>query len=392
MSFDDFETTLEDFGSSTPSQPEPLLNDGAMFLPWHKPRKQWIRENQWWKQIERNLINNPTFGTDTIKYFGLPGKDLLDIRYFEQRLSSSNKKICLLGLINSPQEWKSAQEQLSKIYDLIGIDKDSSIERLDFDNLLDYNTIGYSKIKKFEYFHIVNLDFCSSLIPNNTNDNRLRALEHLIHYQLQKVPNNWLLFITTRTSKDTSNSNTYEELVRCVDHNLIQDDFYNKFIEIFSDVILNDRSIDRNSLENQKFINIFIVGLFNWISKNSHELNFDIKLSSLACYDIQGDNSNDMISMCFTFKKILSSPTIPANLLSLRETNLRALSKIQKIIPLDTIISSDIDRYTSIVQQQIQLLNEAGYDTSQYIAEMCTSDLQSFSVDPEIFANSLQLS
>ena len=391
MAFDDFETSLEDFGSSTTSQPVIPLNNGTIFLPWHKPRKQWIRVNQWWKQIERNLINNPTFGTDTIKYFGLPGKDLLDIRYFEQQLSALNKKICLLGLINNPQEWESAQAQLSKIYDLIGIDEDSTIERLDFDNLLNYNTIGYTKIKKFEYFHIVNLDFCSSITPVSSNDDRLRALEHLIHYQLQQVPNNWLLFITTRTSKETSNSNSYEELIRCIDQTLTDDTYFSQFINVFSDVLLNERSLDRNNLGDQKFINMFIVGLFNWISANSHKLNFNIKLSSIACYDIQGDSSNDMISMCFTLKRSLSSPSSPANLPSLIEMNTRALSKIQERIPLDNIIASgDISNYKSIVKQQIQLLNEAGYDTSQYVTQMCTEDLQNFTIDYETFMQSLE--
>lgn len=391
MAFDDFETSLEDFGSSTTSQPTIPLNNGTIFLPWHKPRKQWIRVNQWWKQIERNLINNPTFGTDTIKYFGLPGKDLLDIRYFEQQLSALNKKICLLGLINNPLEWKSAQAQLSKIYDLIGIDEDSTIERLDFDNLLNYNTIGYSKIKKFEYFHIVNLDFCSSITPISSNDDRLRALEHLIHYQLQQVPNNWLLFITTRTSKETSNSNSYEELIRCIDQTLTNDIFYSQFIEVFSDVLLDERSIDRNNLEDQKFINMFIVGLFNWISKNSHALNFDIKLSSIACYDIQGDNSNDMISMCFTFKKSLSTPSTPANLPTFIEMNVRALDKIKRIIPLDNIINTgDINIYKSIVKQQMNLLDEAGYDTTHYVEQMCSEDLHKFSIDTETFLQSLE--
>ena len=71
--------------------------------------------------------------------------------------------------------------------------------------------------------------------------------------------------------------------------------------------------------------------------------------------------------------------------------NTRALSKIQGKIPLDNIIASgDISNYKSIVKQQIQLLNEAGYDTSQYVTQMCTEDLQNFAIDHETFVQSLE--
>ena len=50
------------------------------FKPWHKPRKQYIRLRQWCA-IVRWLIRKVGMQQgDSLRYLGLPGEDLLDIR------------------------------------------------------------------------------------------------------------------------------------------------------------------------------------------------------------------------------------------------------------------------------------------------------------------------
>ena len=55
------------------------------FLPWHRPRKHFVRREQWQQQIEI-LADAGQLEHQTIRYLGLPGTDLLDIRHFHRTL------------------------------------------------------------------------------------------------------------------------------------------------------------------------------------------------------------------------------------------------------------------------------------------------------------------
>src|SRR5688572_2250608 len=55
------------------------------FLPWHRPRKHFVRHEQWQQQIE-NLVDAGQVEDQTLRYLGLPGTDLLDIRHFHRTL------------------------------------------------------------------------------------------------------------------------------------------------------------------------------------------------------------------------------------------------------------------------------------------------------------------
>src|SRR4051812_14989998 len=55
------------------------------FAPWHRPRKQFVRDHQWKVQINSMLADVPT-EDGTLKYLGLPGADLLDLRHFHSEV------------------------------------------------------------------------------------------------------------------------------------------------------------------------------------------------------------------------------------------------------------------------------------------------------------------
>lgn len=373
MKFDDFDTTFDDFG--TPEETTKNVIEKKEFLPWHKPRKQWIRHKQWWTQIDEHIVKKLKPGIDTIKYFGLPGNDLLDIRFFQQKLPSLQKKICLFGLINTEIGWSSAQTQLSKIMDLDGVDKSSKVEQLNFDYLENTSSIAFDKLMEFGCFDVVNLDFCENVIPNAT-ENRLKALHNFMEYQFQKISENWVLFITTRSSKDTTNSGLYEELVACIDENLSEVIYFQEFIRVFSSILLNNNSIVRSDLENQKHINMLVVGLMNWLVKTAHNRHFKGKLSNVVRYDITGENTNDMMSMCFVFTRVMNFPNANPPLPTKAEQAKNSLNKLANISNLDDImISGGINYYAQFVKEQIDLLKEAGYHTDDYLNQICTNDL-----------------
>jgi hypothetical protein len=50
------------------------------FQPWHRPRKQFVRKEQWAVQLEA-LLDARGSKPEVLRYLGLPGIDLLDLRH-----------------------------------------------------------------------------------------------------------------------------------------------------------------------------------------------------------------------------------------------------------------------------------------------------------------------
>ena len=84
-----------------------------------------------------------------IKYFGLPGEELLDINYFSKKLSakSSDKTILVHGFIDSANGKNQAEARLSELLDRENISKESKVERFNFHALADKKSLAINKIK-----------------------------------------------------------------------------------------------------------------------------------------------------------------------------------------------------------------------------------------------------
>ncbi|WP_313599691.1 PP_RS20740 family protein [Pseudomonas sp.] len=386
--FQEFGLDVEDFGLSEeeePAQatiePEEIAQDEALlagsFLPWHKPRKQWVRDKQWWGQINLHILPNLK-GMDTVRYFGLPGDDLLDVRYLQQKLSGSGKSVFILGLLSNQAGWEAAQKQLSKALDSDGIHRDSAVEKLNFDHLENPQSLAYQKMAKIGYFDVVNLDFCGNVIGPQLKSRRLDAIQNLLGYQFQVVPQRWLLFLTTRSSRATSCLETFERLAECLDQNLTVAEFWEEFNVRFDTAPLHpNRSLDRDALDGQHFIDVYTIGLFKFIVELAVKNKFKIKMDSVVKYDIEGEEaSSDMISMCLVFTKVLNRPDGTAQE-ELTEPGmaLRGLRKLKEMRCVDEIIVEDVDKYVACVKQKIVLLEQSGRSVAGYVEEVCIKDI-----------------
>ena len=57
----------------------PSIQRAREFLPWHRPRKQFVR--RMWKGCLEDILKQREPDSE-ISYLGLPGADLLDLRFF----------------------------------------------------------------------------------------------------------------------------------------------------------------------------------------------------------------------------------------------------------------------------------------------------------------------
>ena len=99
---DDLTTGIFDDIEYLPTQIEP-----KEFKPWHKPRKQFVRREQLSALLLR-LYEKREPG-DPLCYLGLPGTDLIDLRYLHEQLcSESERPLRFLGFNTEAQPGNNA--------------------------------------------------------------------------------------------------------------------------------------------------------------------------------------------------------------------------------------------------------------------------------------------
>jgi len=66
------------------------------YKPWHHPVKQIVRARQW-AALTKRLIEARTDATAKLRYFTLPGPDLLDVRVL-----AADPRVGVVQILNSP--------------------------------------------------------------------------------------------------------------------------------------------------------------------------------------------------------------------------------------------------------------------------------------------------
>ena len=120
-----------------------------VFLPWHRPRKQFVRVKQWCEQIKK-LLDEIQIEGGALRYFGLPGIDLLDLRCFHHTICvPRNLKLCFLGFNSGSDPASSEQAELNisldEISKLGSIDPRSMVIPDDFRRLASDQSIAWQR-------------------------------------------------------------------------------------------------------------------------------------------------------------------------------------------------------------------------------------------------------
>src|SRR6185436_18738785 len=82
-----------------PLAPPPTVLRKFKPAPWHRPRKQYIREHQWNREIIKQIIERrPDKQSETlIRVFGLPSSEYLDLLSMKGLCDEHQQKVMYLG-------------------------------------------------------------------------------------------------------------------------------------------------------------------------------------------------------------------------------------------------------------------------------------------------------
>jgi hypothetical protein len=353
------------------------------FAPWHLPRKQFVRDHQWKVQLNSMLADVPT-EDGTLKYLGLPGADLLDLRHFHSEVClPRNIGLRFLGFNSAAQPLNSGQTEfnvsLDEVLRLPGIDQRSMVLGDSFERVGNDNSLAWKKARDLGPFDVINLDLCdgfASGAPSSLSDTHYDAVNKLMSLQARrKGP--WLLLLTTRVGAGHVHADVLQRLVRTYAANLTQ---CPAFLAASRNLLAVD---DQATLETVKgtangLISIFLCGLCKWLIRIGlqHQPPTTAEVKSVIGYRVvQGSEHIDLVSLAVRFSPtfrpiddplgLAQQPVVAPDECTPSE---RALRRVVDRRDADHILHENPGLKEQLVNATATLLEQARYDCTAYRA------------------------
>lgn len=361
-----------------------------VFKPWHKPRKQYVRHNQWWLHLDSLIKRSREYNDiSTIKYFGLPGSDLLDINFFSKKMLTeekfNSKKLLVHGFIDTALEKEKADLRLTELLDRTNVDRDSKVEHYNFHALARKDSLAFRQIKQSGAYHLINLDFCDGIFKQET----INAMMELLTIQFNKMLDTpWLLFLTTRADKEGIAQDLLSNLDKIFRDEASDDETFISTLEEYHRDIYefakDKKSISDVGLSKTHLSEILQACFIYWAIRLTHAYGARMKTTSIMKYKVHGGNEfPDMFSYVIKFNKkakVISdslglakktSQATPELSDEEKASDLKfSISKLCRSVDIDALLVDDIELYNLYAKDMKCLLIESGWDVTTYDEEM----------------------
>jgi len=351
------------------------------FLPWHRPRKQLVRNWQWREQIEK-LLDEGRHEGDTLLYLGLPGVDLLDLRYFHSQICEPRKRrLRFLGFNSGTNPASDDQTELNislaEVQSLALIDPQSDVIVDDFRRMANENSIAWQRTLAVGPYHVINLDLCDGFgvqAPGVLEDTHYNAVNQLFSLQARSI-HSWLLLLTTRVGKEDIHEEVLQRLLDKYVANLTTCPPFQAASEQYFE-ISDETSLREAEGTSRGLLDIFLVGLCKWLMGLAiiHQPRTKIEIRNVMGYRVATNAEHeDLISLAIRFSPIFTPVEDPIKLASQpgwvsNECKLavRAVKRVGKLVDADAILAKDSVIREDMVRETSLLLELARYDISAY--------------------------
>ena len=364
--------TSEIFGDVEFVQPPTARKE---FKPWHRPRKQFVRRKQW-SELLLSLYENRG-PRDPLRYLGLPGTDLLDLRYLHGQLCRENHRpLCFLGFNNEAQGGSPAHAELNVSLDevrrLPNVDEQSEVLPDDFRLIGNKDSIAWSHTRHLGPFDVVNIDLCDGLASDSPQNNGsiYNALAQLMALQARNS-NPWLLLITTRIGHGSFDADAEQQLMSHFRENVANCE---GFAEACEEILESDvESIDPAACSEADLLNLMIVAIGKWLSKLAQrQAPSRVDLASTQAYRVNPRAvQEDLVSLALRFDPVIEAAADPFSPTSPAPVDECAIAKAilgssKQRLNVDDILEQKPDLLETLTNETAQLLALAHYDPEAY--------------------------
>ena len=355
------------------------------FRPWHHPVKQVVRVHQWAALTEK-LISLGSARGGVLRYFTLPGPDLLDVRVLSDVCTPRGIKIEYFGFDSSGDVVEEGEQVRaprsstveSALLQAEKITADAVILPDRLEDIAVQNSHASEQLRQQAPFDVINIDLCDHLAYRSRGraQSSFDALGALLSHQMDaRAP--WLLFITTRISPALLGEPGLM-FQQCIASNLqvARESFGHALAEAIEADLVVVASAVANTWSNHdsKFLKLYAIGLGKYLLQFFHgQPNHPAKveLASAYAYRVHADEP-DMLSLAFritpdqrrTFGPIVGGAAIIPDLEPERAT--QVAQRVQKLVDLDEALRNESKLLAEAVTGTESLLRSANYDVAAW--------------------------
>jgi len=365
----------EIFNITSYAQRPPLERD---FMPWHKPRKQVVREEQWGAEVEWLLGCKPS-DDKALKYLGLPGADLLDVRYLYQRFCTNGEhELTFLGFDESAKPASPHRDalniSLSEVRSLEYVDRRSDVLGDDFRRLADADSIAWDLAQRLGPFDAINIDLCGHLAHDEPaiDLSIYNAIHQLCGLQ-QRRSHPWALFLTSRVNKVNIDNNALALLLAALEKNI---DRCVEFATAFQ-AQLGISEVSEQSAggwDDSVFFGAVTVALAKWLLGLAQAMRNMFSVSSTIAYRVWADAPYlDMLSIVLRFEPV---PSIPPDSMGLASASpafptecaqaAKLPARVSGIVDIDALLEAETSLWEIFQEKSAALLQQARYNPEKY--------------------------
>lgn len=378
------------------------------FSAWHHPVKQVVRTYQWMALTSKLLKERPS---QVLRYFSLPGDDLLDIKVLAEACTKYGTQIEYFGFnsgapsaeenttsetaetehISGSAPWVAAESALRQAD---RITQDSIIYTDRLEDIAEDRSQAATQLSQRSAFDVINIDACDHLAysPAGRKKTIFNALEALLKHQLMKAQNPWLLFLTTRADPSLLGD---PGLIfqHAVTQNLQMpsDEFKKSLAECLGAQmsLLGTAVANAWNTHDERFLKLYSVGIGKFLLQffcGQPNLPADVELVSAYAYRVRHDHP-DMLALAFriTPKAQMIFPpstggSVPVPPL---EPKLAAIvaQRAMKLWDLDDALNKDAGLREEAILGTVSLLKSAKYEIDEWCTWLASHGKRPLQVD-----------
>ena len=370
----------------------------TVFQPWHRPRKQFIRERQWMhyarllikKERSNSGLPLPPIGIPEVRYLTLPGIDYLDVRLLAELCREQECCLTSTGFLSGEESNPTLARARVREQSLVNagyITGNSYTFPIRFEEIATEGGQALRDLRRKGPFHIVNVDACGSLArPSAQHANRMiDAIFRIVELQLSCKASRWLLFVTADVRHDSVARETLQRLCRAILTNAHQSSHFGDKVRLLfgakqSDIesVINDAS---SGSVPDKYLKLFSLGFAKWLLHLASEKGWNIKTHSSYCYSTESGSGRGPTMTCLAFEFVPPPAGLHDRFEVTRasvaivdgadEPAIRAVMKVSDMDNLDERMRSSGELRAEMALHTKELLAETGYHQS-VLAELET--------------------
>jgi hypothetical protein len=376
------DTSLSDdiFGTETYEAQRPARKE---FLPWHRPRKQFVRHRQWCGEISK-LVDGMSRDGAPLRYLGLPGVDLIDLRCFHGHVCEPRKlPLRFLGFNSGAHPASAAHADLNisldEVRKLPYVDPMSDVIWDDFCRLGNQESVAWKRARDFGPYDVINLDLCDGFgahPPGALDDTHYNAVNSLLSLQA-RTKHPWLLLLTTRAGRAFVHDDVLQILLNQYLENLARCPPFRKASADNFDIATESELAGAKN-DPTGMLHLFLVGLCKWLIGLAIEQRppSKVEVRSAIGYRVQAAAAcEDLVSLAIRFEPTFS-PVGDRTGLAKRTakmpdectSSVQALRRIANRKDADALLAANKQLHAEMVASTAALLELARYDVSAFHA------------------------